>query len=112
MESMMKELDRNEMELAAGGTVPEFAQILEAATHNPTVKVINMVGGYVPSANSMFKPAIEKMLSMMGIKAEISLGFGGTGLFSEANRYWRNGERISHQDVLNTIKHWSDRLNA
>ncbi len=107
---MMKELSMNEAEKVVGGTVAEFSELLEAASINPTARLISMLGSHMPNTNSIIKPAVGKLLARMGIKADISLGIGGTGLFAEANRYTRNGVSISHQEVLEAIRAWSGRV--
>ncbi len=104
-----KKMDREEMKEVTGGTVNEYADLLQALTINPKLKKWGKFAAHLPGGNMVALNAsdgIKGILKEIDIKADISLGFGGTGLFSSNNKYTRisTGERMTHEEVIATMK--------
>ena len=101
-------LNDAQLDQVAGGTVKEYGEICSAMANNPILKKILEAGSHVPINNQIDKIFVEDVLKVeLGIKADISLGFLGTGLGSKANTYkdLRNGGRsMTHAQVINRIK--------
>ena len=100
-------LNDEQLDEVAGGTVREYEEICSAMANNPILKTILETGSHVPISNQVDKVLVEDILKVeMGIKADISLGFLGTGLGSKANTYkdLRNGgQSMTHSQVINRI---------
>ena len=100
-------LNQNELSQVAGGTVKEFEELLSAFDDNKHIKRFYKVTTHLPVANSAAATFVESFMSdRMGIDANISLGVGGTGLFSKHNTYREisTGRALSHGEVLERIK--------
>ena len=102
-----------ELEKVAGGTVGELADLAGAMADFPVIKQIGVGVAHTPGANYALAAAVADILkNQMGISADISLGFAGTGLNSDPNTYTEisTGKRLSHSEVLDRIskmdKHW------
>ena len=107
----LEQLTDDELDQVAGGTVREYEEICSAMANNPILKSILETGSHVPISNQVDKVLIEDVLKVeMGIKADISLGFLGTGLGSDPNTYkdLRNGgQSMTHAQVINRIKQYA-----
>ncbi len=104
-----KKLSMDEMEFVAGGTVSEYSDLLAALTINPKLKKWGRFAAHLPGGNLVAANAsdgIKGILKKIDIKLDLSLGLGGTGLFSSANKYTRisTGERMTHEEVIATMK--------
>ena len=100
---MTKEIKVNELEQVAGGTVGELEDLMSA---NTSGNILAEGGAHVPGFNNGAATTMRNRLSSLGIDADISLGFAGTGFGSKANKYTNKatGERMSHQEVLEVLK--------
>ena len=107
----LEQLTDEQLDQVAGGTVKEYEEICSAMANNPILKSILETGSHVPISNQVDKVLVEDILKVeMGIKADISLGFLGTGLGSKSNTYkdLRNGGRsMTHAEVINRIKQYA-----
>ena len=106
----LEQLTDDQLEQIAGGTVTEYREICNAFANNPILKGVLEIPENVPLANLMSKGDFENILKKyMGIDADISLGFLGTGLGSAPNTYkdLRNGGRsMTHAEVIDRIEHY------
>ena len=100
----------------SGGTIAQFKEIWEALeklagvmgkVDNTLGKILDMLpGGKIGTAawRNIAAPLAETALKKCyGIDANISIGFVGTGGGESDNTYKKNGQAISHQEVLNII---------
>ena len=105
-----------QLDNVSGGTVAQFTDIWEALEKQAGVmgdidnglrKILDMLpGGKIGTAawRNIAAPLAETALKKCyGIDANISIGFLGTGGCESGNSYKKNGQSISHQDVLNII---------
>ncbi len=104
-----KKISIDEMENVNGGTVSEYSDLLAALTINPKLKKWGRFAAHLPGGNLIASNAsdgIKGILKEIDIKVDLSLGLGGTGLFSSANKYTRisTGERMTHQEVITEMK--------
>lgn len=100
-------LSKDELTKVAGGTVKEFEELLSAFDDNKHIKRFYKVTTHLPAANNAAATFVESFMSdKMGIDANISLGVGGTGLFSKHNTYSEigTGRALSHGEVLERVK--------
>lgn len=95
-----------ELEAVNGGTVGEFADILGAFAKQGVFKVTNRVSAHIPGINLGIAEGVTSLLKEIGIKADISLGYGGSGVGSDKNTYTDviSGKSISHGEVLQRIE--------
>lgn len=96
-----------ELDHVSGGTVKEFEEICSTMSKNSFLKEMITIGTHVPLANLATKELVEKVLKdVMNVNADISLGVGGTGIFSKNNTYTdtRTGQKLNHSEVINRIK--------
>ncbi len=96
-----------ELEKVAGGTVGELEDLVVAILDKyPGMKELSVVAVHTPGGNRLVADEVEKILKRdLNIDADISLGVGGTGLWSRSN-YYRDissGKRLSHGEVLKRI---------
>lgn len=109
-------LTDTQLDFINGGTVAEFNDIWNALEKKAGVagdisnalrKILDMVpGGGIGTAawRNVAAPLAEKALKdCFGINSYISIGWLGTGFRESNNSYSRNGQGLSHQDVLNII---------
>ncbi len=104
-----KKIDMAAMENVTGGTVNEYSDLLAALSINPKLQKWGRFAAHLPGGNLIASNAsdgIKGILKKIDIKLDLSLGLGGTGLFSSANKYTRisTGERMTHQEVIATMK--------
>ena len=105
-----------QLENVSGGTIAQFTDIWNALEKKAGVmgdidnglrKILDMLpGGSIGTAawRNVAAPLAETALKKCyGIDANISIGWLGTGFRESGNTYSRNGQSISHQDVLNII---------
>ncbi len=102
----MKELNLEEEEKVAAGTVSECTELGQAYVDCKAADGLIGIGTHVPLTNIACASELESALSDEGIKADLSVGFLGTGIGSKPNKYYRkdNGQELSHQEVLNILK--------
>ena len=106
----INKINEAELESVVGGTVGEFEQLLEAFGTNPTMKGYFKAVAHVPGVNNIEAKVVESWMSEnMHIDADISLGVGGTGLFSKHNTYrdTKTGQYLSQSEVLDRIKKYA-----
>ena len=100
----------------SGGTVAQFTDIWNALEKQAGIMgdidnglrtILNhLPGGNIGTAawSNIAAPLAEMALKKCyGIDANISIGWLGTGFRESGNSYKKNGQSISHQDVLNII---------
>ncbi len=102
-------LPEEDLEKVAGGTVNEYAELLSALSKNPNLQKWGNIAGHLPGGNLVAANAsdgIKGILKGMDIKVDLSLGLGGTGLFSTNNKYTRisTGEPLTHAEVISILK--------
>ncbi len=105
----MKKVDMETMANVTGGTVNEYADLLAALSINPKLQKWGRFAAHLPGGNLIASNAcdgIKGILKKIDIKLDLSLGLGGTGLFSSNNKYTRisTGERMTHEEVITTMK--------
>ncbi len=79
---------------------------MEAMYSSPVLRSICVAGGHVPVANlSNIKP-VEVTLKALGIRADISVRFLGTGIGSDPNRYvsTETNRDLTHREVLELLR--------
>ncbi len=104
-----KKVDLETMEDVTGGTVNEYSDLLAALSINPKLQKWGRFAAHLPGGNLVASNAsdgIKGILKEIDIKVDLSLGLGGTGLFSKANKYTRisTGESMTHQEVIAEMK--------
>ncbi|MCR5757553.1 MAG: hypothetical protein K6F95_06570 [Selenomonas sp.] len=104
-----KEVSMEELETVSGGTVNEYADLLAALSINPKLQKWGRFAGHLPGGNLVASNAsdgIKGILKEIDIKVDLSLGLGGTGLFSKPNKYTciSTGESLTHEEVIATMK--------
>ncbi len=102
----MELMNEAELNAVAGGTVKEFSEILSAISKKPGLKKALNISGHLPGGNLIGRAVIEKAFKdNLGIEADISLGFLGTGAGSDPNTYKeiKTGKMLTHQEVLSRI---------
>ncbi len=106
MNTDTKDLTLDELAGAAGGTVSELDELVSACASNPVLSGIIGKSAHVPGANYALAEAIAKLLNSNGIAADMSLGFGGTGLGSVKNRYINKatGQPMTHAEVCALLR--------
>jgi hypothetical protein len=79
-----REIELKDLETVSGGTVGEFEELIEAYTTNPYLsEACGLVCGHIPGVNNGMAAFVESILEdRLGIEADISLGFAGTGIGS------------------------------
>ncbi len=106
----------DELDRVAGSTVAEFNDIWAAlekragtgdSVSNGLRGILNGMPyesiGVVPWRNVSVQCAEKALKDGFGIVADISVGWGGTGFHERANTYSKNGQSLSHQQVLGII---------
>ena len=94
------------MERVSAGTVKEFEELVSAAAGSPGTAFLAGASVHVPGTNLVSARLFEDFLyTNYNITANISLGYGGTGIGSKANIYVDNatGMRISHAEVCRRL---------
>lgn len=103
-----KQIGLDELEMVSGGTVKEFEQLMNAIAGNPILgEAGGLICGHIPGVNNGMAALVESILeNRLGIEADISLGFAGTGIGSDPNTYKdiATGQPLSHQQVLEKIR--------
>ncbi len=102
-------LEFEELSNVSGGTVNEYAELLAALSINPKLQKWGKFAAHLPGGNLVALNAsdgIKGILKGIDIKADISVGLGGTGLFSSNNKYTRisTGESMTHAEVIAEMK--------
>ncbi len=105
-----REIELKDLETVSGGTVGEFEQLLNTIIANPLVsKASGLICGHIPGVNNGMAALVEHILDeRLGIEADISLGFAGTGIGSDPNTYFdkATGQPLTHQQVLDRIMNY------
>ena len=99
---MKKEIEVKELENVSGGTVDELADLMAViASDNDIARN----SAYVPGLNAAEAYEMRRQLKMRGIQADISIGWGGTDLGSEPNKYtnMETGESMSHMAAVSVL---------
>ncbi len=102
-------LEFDELSDVSGGTVNEYSDLLAALSINPKLQKWGRFAAHLPGGNLVALNAsdgIKGILKKIDIKADISVGLGGTGLFSSNNKYTRisTGESMTHEEVIAEMK--------
>ena len=111
-------MNMEQLDNISGGTVDEFNAIYSEMEKKMGVVVdisngIRKIGGAIPVAgqvgtaawNNVGSRIAERILKdSFGIKANISIGWGGTGFRESDNYYSKDGKRLTHGQVLDIIK--------
>ena len=102
------ELGMNDLEIISGGTVGEFEDLFEALSSKTSSNsgMAVLFGSHFPGANNGLAALVEECLDKMyGITADIDLGFCGTGIGSEPNKYTdkATGRSLTHKEVMERI---------
>lgn len=99
-------MSEEQLDQVAGGTVGEFEDILVAFAKQGVFKKTNAASAHIPVINQGIAEGVEALLGEIGIKADIDLGYGGTGVGSGKNTYTdaNSGHPISHAEVLKRIE--------
>ena len=103
----LEQLNDEELEKIAGGTVNELDDLTTAMVSKwPAIATLGKVAAHTPGLNRILANEAENILKRdLGIEASISLGFLGTGLGSDPNSYrdLATGRGLSHAEVLDRI---------
>ena len=103
-------IEMEELEIVSGGTVTEFDELITAIEGNGVFgDICGAIGGHVPGANNIVAAVVKNALEyILDIRAEISLGFAGTGIGSDPNIYidLKTGKMISHAEVIDRIRRY------
>ena len=97
------EMNMKEMETVSAGTVGEMQELVEALSKSSRVAQAICVGvSHIPGLNGSLKDAVVDDLEERGIRAEIDLGWHGTGIGSEPNKYYsaKDGSAMTHKQVM------------
>jgi hypothetical protein len=101
------EIELKDLETVSGGTVGEFEDIARCLQKDNTfLEAASCLFGHIPGTNHAMAVFVEDYLeNELGIKADFSLGFAGTGIGSEENTYIdiATGRPMSHDEVLDRI---------
>ena len=102
------ELGMDKLETVSGGTVGEFEDLFEALSSRAvgTDGMAITIGSHCPGANYGLAALVEEYLDKVyGISADIDLGFCGTGIGSDPNKYIdkATGKSMTHSEVMNRI---------
>ena len=97
----MEQLDN-----VAGGTIAELKELVGALQSNSVARGLGKAYSHIPAVSEAIKYGVAKELFKMGIEADISVGFCGTGIGSKNNKYrdTSTGKSLTHAEVLNRIK--------
>ena len=106
--TMVRDIELDELEIVSGGTVTEFQQIMYAYIESPVGKYLpSLAGGHIPGLNNASAAIMESRLEEdFDVIADISLGFCGTGIGSDPNTYKdkKTGQPLTHAQVLERIR--------
>ena len=104
-----KKMNDRELDIVVGGTVGELDGLVSACAKNPILKTLSGAGSHVPGANVGVAELMEKQLDKIGIKADIDLGWGGTGINSKHNTYIEKstGKSLSQIDVESRLEKYA-----
>ncbi len=104
----MNEMEMNleEMEMVSGGTVNELSELLQTIGENGALGAFLKVHGHTPVLNILDKTPVTELLYDLGVDADISVGFLGTGIGSDPNKYvsLKTNKALSHQQVIQILK--------
>ena len=105
----IKKMSEAEMEAVVGGTVTQLDELVSACAKNPVVKHMAGLGSHVPGASNLTAKKMEDLLGMLGVKADISVGFCGTGINSKNNTYFdtRTGRSMTHSEVVKMVAEYA-----
>ena len=97
----LEQLSDDELEKVAGGYQNEVSELSEAI--HGKGKYLSAIPGVSEIEKQNIKSILEKKLN---IKADLSIGGLGWGIFSSQNTYkdLSTGKSLTHQEVLDRIK--------
>ena len=81
-------LTLNEAETVAAGTVGEMEELVSALVDNGFICAVSVAASHTPGLNNLQMDSVVSDLKKLGVRAEIDLGWAGTGIGSEANKYY------------------------
>ena len=98
-----------ELDNVVGGTVGELDGLVSACAKNPVLKALSGAGSHVPWANKGVAKLVTLQLDNIGIKADIDLGWGGTGINSKHNTYIEKstGKSLSQIEVEKRLERYA-----
>ena len=104
-------LSEEQLDNVAGGTVAQLRELLNAVAGNSDVLkfltgATELSTKIFPVANIPLAYAMEDQLKKLGIDSNISVGWFGTDTRESGNTYSRNGQGMSHEEVVQFIQHW------
>ena len=103
----LEKMTDEELEQVAGGEVRELRDLAMEIVEGPFGKGFAEFSMHIPGANIPFAYEVEKALEdNYGIEADISVGFGGTGIASVKNTYKNilTGKTMTHREVMAHIR--------
>ena len=105
----LKKMSEAEMEAVVGGTVGQLDELVSACAKNPVVKHLAGLGSHIPGTSNLTATKMEDLLGKLGIKADISVGFCGTGINSKNNTYFdtRAGRSLTHSEVVQRVAEYA-----
>ncbi len=103
---MKYQLNTRELETVNAGTVNELTELMQIIASNGVLSAFLTVHGHTPVLNILDKPSVQELLYDLGIDSDISVGFLGTGIGSDPNKYvsLKTNEALSHQQVVEILK--------
>ncbi len=103
---MRYQLNNKELEMVNAGTVTELSELMQAISSNGVLRAFMAAHGHAPVLNMLDKIPVQEMLYDLGIDSDISVGFLGTGIGSDPNKYvsLKTKEALSHQQVVDILK--------
>ncbi len=102
---MKYQLNSKELEMVNAGTVTELSELMQAISSNGVLRGFMAAHGHTPVLNLLDKIPVQEMLYDLGIDSDISVGFLGTGIGSDPNKYvsLKTNKAMSHQQVLDYL---------
>ena len=99
-------MNDEQLDMVAGGTVKELEELVEALQSNSVARGLGKAYSHIPGVSEAIKYGVARDLFNMGIEADISVGFCGTGIGSKNNKYrdTSTGKSLTHAEVLNRLK--------
>lgn len=110
-----KKINDMELGMVNGGTLGEMWDLVHALLSDNTATTIlsqvadkaqnwSGIGKVTSPVNYLIRKEVKSLLKGIGVTADISIGFAGSGAGSDPNRYSYKGNRVSHNEVLNIIR--------
>ena len=96
-----------ELDVVVGGTVNEFDELLTSYANNSLLKGMAKLDAHTLGANNAAARIVKKEFRKIGLEADIDLGWFGTGIDSEPNKYWIHGQRVSHSEACDYVRKYA-----